>query len=117
MGYQPGEKIAIKLNFNNALGGAGDPYVREDNDRDASPYVVKALLRQLVNVVGVAQGDIALFDASRPIPNCFYNRVLYQTYPADPLVEEFPDVHFVDSTGDATGREQVVPSIDENVFF
>jgi hypothetical protein len=110
VGYQPGEKIAIKLNFNNALGGTGDPYVKEDNDRDASPYVVKALLRHLVNVVGVAQEDITLFDASRPIANWFYNRVYYETYPADPLVEEFSHIHFVDSTGDAAGREQVIPS-------
>jgi hypothetical protein len=110
VGYQPGEKIAIKLNFNNALGGTGDPYVKEDNDRDASPYVVKALLRHLVNVVGVAQEDITVFDASRPIANWFYNRVYYETYPADPLVEEFSHIHFVDSTGDAAGREQVIPS-------
>ena len=109
VGYQPGEKIAIKLNFNNALGGAGDPYVKEDNDRDASPYVVKALLRHLVNVVGVAQEDITLFDASRPIANWFYNRVYYETYPADTLVEEFSHIHYVDSTGGATGREQVIP--------
>jgi len=116
VGYQPGEKIAIKLNFNNALGGVGDPYIKEDNDRDASPYVVKALLRQLVNVVGVAQEDITLFDASRPIPNCFYNRVYYETYPADPLVEEFSHIHYVDSIGGATGREQVVPSSTKMYF-
>jgi len=114
--YQPGEKIAIKLNFNNALGGVGDPYVKEDNDRDASPYVVKALLRQLVNFVGVAQEDITIFDASRPIPNCFYNRVYYETYPADLLVEEFSHIHYVDSTGGATGREQVVPSSTKMYF-
>jgi hypothetical protein len=108
--YQPGEKIAIKLNFNNALGGVGDPYVKEDNDRDASPYVAKALLRQLVHVVGIAQEDITLFDASRPIANWFYNRVYYETYPADTLVEEFSHIHYVDSTGGATGREQVIPS-------
>jgi hypothetical protein len=107
--YQPGEKIAIKLNFNNAY-STGDPYPKEDNDRDASPFVVKALLRQLVNVVGVDQEDITLYDASRPIPDWFYNRVYYETYPADPLVEEFSSVHFVDALGDATGREQVVPS-------
>jgi hypothetical protein len=116
VGYQSGEKIAIKLNLNNALGGIVDPYPKEDNDRDASPYVVKALLHQLVNVVGVAQGDITLFDASRPIPNCFYNRVLYQMYPANPLVEEFPDVHFVDSLGGAAGRKQVVPSSTKMYF-
>jgi hypothetical protein len=114
--YQPGEKIAIKLNFNNALGGVGDPYPKEDNDRDASPYVVKALLRHLVNVVGVAQDDITVFDASRPIPNWFYNRVYYETYPADPLVEEFPDIHFVDSTGGAVGREQVISSSTQMYF-
>jgi hypothetical protein len=100
VGYQAGEKITIKLNFNNALGGAGDPYIREDNDRDASPYVVKALVRQLVNVVGVAQDDITLFDASRPIPNWFYNSI----------ADEFSSIHYVDSLGGATGREQVVPS-------
>lgn len=116
IGYQPGEKIAIKLNFNNALGGVGDPYVKEDNDRDASPYVVKALVRQLVNEVGVAQEDITLFDASRPIPNWFYNRVYYESYPADPLIEEFTSIHFVDSLGGATGREQVVPSTT-NMYF
>jgi hypothetical protein len=114
--YRSGEKIAIKLNFNNALGGNGDPYKREDNDRDASPYVVKALLRQLVHTVGVAQEDITLYDASRPIPNWFYNRVYYETYPADSLVEEFPNVHYVDSTGGAAGREKVIPS-SEKMYF
>jgi len=116
IGYQPGEKIAIKLNFNNALGGTGDPYFKEDNDRDASPYVVKALLYQLVHVIGVAQEDIILFDASRPIPDWFYNRVYYETYPADPLVEEFSSIHYVDSLGEATGREQVVPSSTKMYF-
>lgn len=108
--YQPGEKIAIKINLNNALNTYGDPYKKENNDRDASPYVVKTLLRQLVNVVGVSQEDITVFDASRPMPNWFYNRVYYETYPADILVTEFPNVHYVDSTGGATGREKVVPS-------
>jgi hypothetical protein len=110
IGYQPGEKIAIKINLNNALGGIGDPYVKEDNDRDASPYVIKALLRQLVNVVGVPQQDITIFDSSRPITNCLYNRIYYETYPADNLVEEFASIHYVDSLGGATGREQVIPS-------
>jgi hypothetical protein len=116
IGYQPGEKIAIKMNLNNALGGVGDPYPKEDNDRDASPYVVKALLHQLVNVVGVAQQDITVFDASRPITNCLYNRIYYENYPADPLVEEFSQIHYVDSFGGATGREQVIPSLTKMYF-
>jgi len=110
IGYQPGEKIAIKMNLNNALGGVGDPYPKEDNDRDASPYVVKALLRQLVNVVGISQQDITVFDASRPIVDCLYNRIYYENYPADPLVEEFAQIHYIDSMGEAAGREQVIPS-------
>ncbi|MBN1860765.1 MAG: DUF362 domain-containing protein [Candidatus Thermoplasmatota archaeon] len=114
--YQPREKIAIKVNLNSALNGIGDPYVQEDNDRDASPYVVKSLLRQLVDVIGIPEADITIFDASRPMANWFYNRVYYQTYPADQLIEEFPDVHYVDSVGGDTGREQVIPS-SEQLFF
>ncbi len=116
IGYQPGEKIAIKINLNNAWAST-DPYTHEDNDRDASPYVVKALLRQLVNTVGVNQDDITVFDASRPMPNCFYNRVIYQQYPADPLIEEFNAVHFVDSTGGATGREKAQASTTTVYIF
>ncbi len=116
VGYQPGEKIAIKINLNNALGGVGDPYPKEDNDRDASPYVIKALLHQLVNVVGVPQEDITIYDASRPLQNYLYNRIYYENYPADPLVEEFADIHYVDSLGGATGREQVIPS-ETHMYF
>jgi len=116
IGYQPGEKITIKVNLNAALNGVGNPYVQEDNDRDASPYVIKALLHQLVHVVGAAQEDITLFDASRPMANWFYNRVYYKTYPADLLVEEFSQVHYVDSIGGAEGRELVVPSSTHMYF-
>jgi len=115
IGYQQGERIAIKINMNNCW-SYGNPYTREDNDRDASPYVVKALLRQLVNVAGVPQEDITIYDASRPIPNWFYNRVYYEEYPADSPVPEFPGVHFADSTGGAPGREKVVAST-EKIYF
>ena len=105
VGYRHGEKIAIKINMNNCW-ARGNPYTKEDNDRDASPYVVKALLRQLVSIVGIAQEDITLYDASRPIPNWFYDRV----------APEFPDVHFVDAEGGAPGREKVVAS-NEKIYF
>jgi hypothetical protein len=111
IGYQTGEKIAIKVNFNNC-----GSYTAEDNDRDASPYVIKSLLRQLVNVVGVNQEDIAIYDATRPIGNWFYNRVYYVEYPADPSVPEFPDVHFADSSGGASGREEVIAS-SQRIYF
>jgi len=111
IGYQPGEKIAIKINFNNC-----GSYTAEDNDRDASPYVVKSLLRQLVNVVGVDQDDITIYDATRAIGNWFYNRVYYTEYPANSLVPEFTEVHFVDSMGGASGRESVIAS-SKRVYF
>jgi len=112
-GYQPGETIAIKINMNN---GYFEDYTNEIDDVDANPFVVKALLRQLVNVAGVPQENIVVFDSSRKLMNWFYNRVYYVTYPADVLVPEFPGVHFVDSTGGETGREKVVAST-EKVYF
>ena len=113
MPYQPGEKIAIKINMNN---GYFEPYDSEINDIDANPYVVKGLLRQLIDIVGVAQDDIYVFDASRKLMDWFYDRVYYEEYPASPLIPEFPDVHFVDSDGGAVGREQVMAST-ERVYF
>jgi hypothetical protein len=115
-GYQPGEKIVIKLNLNNAWEAIKNQYTEQDDERDASPYVVKALLRQLTTVVGVPQEDITIFDASRPIPNWFYYRVYYETYPASPLVPEFSRIHYVDAEGGATGREKVTPSTTK-VYF
>ena len=113
VGYQNGEKIAIKINMNNGYSGS---YNREAADVDASPYVVKALLHQLIDVVGVAGEDITVFDSSRKLMDWFYNRVYYEEYPADPLVPEFTDVHFVDSHGGAPGREQVIAS-QQRVYF
>ncbi|MFH1101495.1 MAG: DUF362 domain-containing protein [Methanobacteriota archaeon] len=115
-GYQPGEKIAIKVNLNNAWEYLKNPYTERDNERDEDPYVVKALLRSLVNVVGVPQEDITIFDASRQMPNWFYYRVYYETYPTYPLTPEFPNVHYVDTEGGAAGREQVIAS-DKKIFF
>lgn len=114
VGYRDGERIAIKINMNNCW-ASRNPYVREDNDRDANPYVVKALLRQLVNVAGISQEYITVYDASRPIPDWFYKRVYYKEYPSV-LQPEFPDVHFVDAYGGAGGREKVSAS-DVKIYF
>jgi hypothetical protein len=113
VGYQPGEKISIKINMNNGYSG---PYTSEYDDVDANPYVVKSLIRQLRDVVGVDEDDITVYDASRKLMNWFYYRAYYEEYPADNLTPEFPDVHFVDMYGGAEGREQVVAS-DERVYF
>jgi hypothetical protein len=57
VGYQAGEKIAIKINNNAIYYG--------DNGINTSPQLCYALLNQLINVVGVAQSDISIGD-----PNC-----------------------------------------------
>lgn len=111
--YRAGEKIAIKINMNNCW-DAENNYAKKDNDRDASPYVVKSLLRQLINVVGVPQEDIILYDASRPIPDWFYYRVYYKNYP-DSMTPEFPDVNFYDNVG-KEGRHKVEAS-NVRIYF
>lgn len=113
VGYQTGEKITIKINMNN---GFYNDYDWESDDVDASPYVVKGLLRQLINVVGITQEDITVYDASRNLFDWFYNRVYYKEYPADSLEIEFPDVHFVDLNGGSPGREKIVAG-NERVYF
>jgi hypothetical protein len=116
IGYQNGEKIAIKVNLNNCWDYFGNTYIKRDNDRDASPYVVKSLLRLLVNTVGVGQEDIVIYDASRKMANWFYNRVYYEKYPAISLVPEFPDINYIDSSGGAFGRQKVESSTQKIHF-
>jgi hypothetical protein len=88
-GYSPGELIAVKINLNNTS-NVGDV----DNDKDAPPAMIRALLQQLVKAAKVPQKLIVIYDASRVIPNRIY----------DPLHSEFPEVRFMDRTG-ANGRE------------
>lgn len=107
-GYTPGEKVAIKINLNNCWNPLSivDTYEWADNERDAHPNVVRALLGQLVDIVGIDQRDITVYDASRPMPHWFY----------EPVHSAFPDVHYVDCLGGADGRELVQPS-DTSFYF
>jgi hypothetical protein len=109
-GYISGEKIAIKINLNNAF--IWDPFDRiddyehEDNERDASPYVVISLLNQLVNIVGVNQDDIIIYDSSRIMGNWFY----------DIVSTAYPNVHYIDSQGGKYGRE-IAQSSEYGIYF
>lgn len=87
-GYAKGEKIAIKINCNNAYEGYGDA----DAQIDESPQTVYALLDQLVNVLGVAQELITVYEATRVVPDRVFN----------PSHKAFPAVRFVDSQGNGT---------------
>lgn len=95
-GYQTGQKIAIKVSFNNSWnGGCSGDYTQID----ALPQPVKALIAGLT-AAGVAQSDIWIYDATttegRIIPDRFRN----------PLVSSYPGVTFY-GKGTCTGVNQV----------
>ena len=102
-GYQAGEKIVIKINLT-LCGASGIP---NPSGRSiptqylgragmTNPQMVLALLRQLVNVVGVGQADISVGDPVNFFPQQWY----------DYLHPEFPDVNYLDHYP-YTGRTQV----------
>jgi hypothetical protein len=86
-GYVKGEKIAIKLNLNN--GG------KADNQIDASPQSVYALLDGLVNQYGASQADITLCDPARE-NKCSVVKQYCQA--------AFPDVNYDTNLGGFTGK-------------
>ena len=96
VGYQPGQKIAIKVNFVGMIyrWDAVDPQtydmqaVRIDY-MNTSPQMILALLRQLVETVGVEQADLAIGDTLALFANEYY----------EALHAEFPDVRYLDHAG------------------
>ena len=69
--YQPGQKIAVKVNFNNNW------------DCDAASPVINALIHPVNAVakgltqIGVAAEDICVYDAIRALPDIFTKAALY----------------------------------------
>ena len=94
VGYKKGEKIVVKLNLNQMHDNHGNG----GNASYIAPQFVQGLLRQLVQEVGAAPGDITFYDALRHVPDTIFDRG----------TKEFPGVHFVDSTS-TDGREQAAP--------
>jgi hypothetical protein len=92
VGYQSGEKIAIKLNMNQ-ISDATNP----GNKSFTSPQMALALLRQLVQNAGVAAADITFYDANRYIPDAIYTR----------CKNEFSGIHFM-GWSQQNGREKYV---------
>lgn len=73
-GYSAGEKICVKLNFNNTL-----DQNQINNSINPLPQTAMALIKQLTEGVGVSQADIWLFDATRSFPTAF-NSVISGVY-------------------------------------
>lgn len=101
-GYRKGEKIAIKLNINNAI-------THNDTvELNSSPFVTLALVRSLINDGGVNPTDIIVCEPSRAITDSIF----------DKIHREFPAVTFVDNIG-GDGRvkceyypDQITYSVD-----
>ncbi|MCL4176259.1 MAG: DUF362 domain-containing protein [Verrucomicrobia bacterium] len=92
-GYEPGEKIAIKINLTTCNGADTRTYEKPAslaNAIDNSPQMILALLRQLVYVVGVAPADISIGDPTGLFPNYLW----------DILTPEFPEVQYFDTMGE-----------------
>jgi hypothetical protein len=105
-GYRPGEKITLKVNFVGMIWRERcvDPETytileRHRNYMNTSPQVIAALLRQLVQVAGVKEVDIAVTDTLAYIVKEYY----------DILHARFPGVRFVDFAG-KFGRIKAAPS-------
>jgi hypothetical protein len=93
VGYAAGETISVKLNLNNSL--TNDDV---DNQIDASPHMVLALIKQLVDQAQIPAANITIYDAStvseynpaRHIPDRIY----------DKCNAPYPGVHWVDGAGE-----------------
>jgi len=93
VGYQKGEKIAVKLNMNQERGGdwrsdVGNP----------SPHVVYSFVDQLINQAGVPGSEITLFDATRYIGDPIYNKIRSNTN------DNFQSVKYIVAPKNANNR-------------
>jgi sugar lactone lactonase YvrE len=79
VGYTPGEKIAIKINWVLMVGknnGTKDSWYYDQIDN--SPQLAIAMLRQLIDNAGVNPGDISIGDPQNTMADYWYNMVYAQ---------------------------------------
>ena len=101
-GYQKGERIAIKVNMNTVVS-----HTIDHNNTVSAPHAIQAVLKQLVDVVGVNPEDIVVYDAVRYIPDCIFEIS---------NVSGLGGIHFADFSGDQ-GREKCVPDPECTVHW
>jgi len=102
VGYKPGEKVTIKVNFVGFIRTL-DSVNRETyalqswvDYMNTSPQLIAALLKQLTQTAGVRQSDIAVGDSL-----CYFAKEYY-----DMLHGQFPDVTYLDCNG-TSGRTKM----------
>jgi hypothetical protein len=92
VGYTKGEKIIVKINMNQSYQAS-----TSNNTSFNSPQMIYALVKQLVQEVGVQPSDITLYDLIRFVPDPIYNK----------LKTEFAGIHFMGWNA-GSGREKYV---------
>lgn len=102
IGYQPGEKIVIKINTSNTS-VTGYDYGAA---MDSTPEVLYSVLKELIDSVGIKQEDIFAGDPYR----CFANPLWTLCH------SKYPNVHYIDGYG-KNGREQTIISPVESLVF
>ena len=110
-GYASGEKIFIKVNQVSASASTiTDDYTIKNTSRygmaEASPQLVLALLRQLVNECGVRQEDISVGD---PLKHLYKH--VYELWHG-----EFPGITYIDYRG-TYGRTKPVPDSVVSIYY
>ena len=107
VGYQVGEKIAIKVNMNQDNGGSWS----NDNGMP-SPQLLYAVVDQLINVVGVPGSAITIYDASRYIGDPLYNKIRNNLNP------NFQSVRFVVNPEEAgRGRQSATADTSAAIHY
>ncbi|HPR31588.1 MAG TPA: DUF362 domain-containing protein [Prolixibacteraceae bacterium] len=104
VGYRSGEKIYIKLNITNSSSGLDK--TSNFNRMDSTPELALALLKHLIEVVGVTPSDIYMGDPFRNFHNLYWDR----------CATVYPDVHYCCGRV-LTGRHQTVPTADPVMHF
>jgi Domain of unknown function (DUF362) len=107
VGYKPGEKIVIKVNFvgcirvwsSSRVTTIDDYNLRNADYMNTSPQMIIALLGQLVDKAGVNEADITVGDTLCYFPNEFYNM----------CHGRFPKVRYLEYLG-RFGRTAAKPS-------
>ena len=84
VGYQAGQKIAIKVNMNSSSGSGA-----WTKDFCTSPQSIYAVVNSLIEYAGVKGADITVYDASRGIGDPVRNKIRANTG------QEYQDVKYV----------------------
>lgn len=101
VGFQEGEKIAIKINMN-----ACGSYNVSPTSFYSTPQGILAVLTQLVEKAGVYPADITFYDATRYIPQSIY----------DKCKNAYPEVVLADWEG-GEGRQKIQRDTNAQIKF